>query len=113
MAANYAAEEARVERAAKRLSDLLRQTDECIATAESCTGGLLASALVDLPNASEVFERGYVAYSNASKIELLTVPTIYIERFGAVSGQTAAAMAEGAALASGATANVRCGSAVE
>ncbi len=71
-----------------------------IVTAESCTGGLIAATITDIPGASEVFERGFVTYSNISKIELLTVPTFYIEKFGAVSMEVATAMAEGALLIS-------------
>ncbi|MDA0781113.1 MAG: CinA family protein [Rickettsiales bacterium] len=78
----------------------LRKREYRLATAESCTGGLLSAALTEIPNSSEVFERGYVTYSNESKVELLTVPTYYIEDFGAVSFQTAIAMAEGALLMS-------------
>ncbi|MET0154620.1 MAG: CinA family protein [Rickettsiales bacterium] len=103
---HYAEQRSRADRAARRLSDLLRQTRSRVATAESCTGGLLASAFVDLPGASDVFERGFVTYSNAAKVELLTVPTYYIDRFGAVSKETAAAMAEGATLAAQATVGV-------
>ena len=78
----------------------LRKREYKLATAESCTGGLLSAAITEIPNSSEVFERGYVTYSNDSKVELLTVPTYYIEDFGAVSYQTAVAMAEGALLMS-------------
>lgn len=77
-----------------------------IAVAESCTGGLLAAAITEIPGSSEVFERGFVTYSNEAKIELLTVPTFYIEDFGAVSRETAAAMAEGALLLSKADVSV-------
>lgn len=78
----------------------LRERNYKLVSAESCTGGLLSAALTEIPNSSEVFERGYVTYSNESKIELLTVPTFFIEDFGAVSHQTAVAMAEGALLMS-------------
>lgn len=86
-----------------RAITLLRRGGDRLATAESCTGGMVASAFVDAPGASDIFERGYVAYSNEAKIELLTVPKTYIHSFGAVSAETAKAMAEGAALASHAT----------
>lgn len=67
-----------------------------IATAESCTGGLVAAALTDIPGSSAVFERGFVTYSNAAKNELLGVPEEMIIAHGAVSEQVARAMAEGA-----------------
>lgn len=71
-----------------------------LATAESCTGGLISMAITEVPGASEVFERGFVTYSNESKIDLLTVPTFYIEDYGSVSMEVAVAMAEGALLMS-------------
>jgi nicotinamide-nucleotide amidase len=67
-----------------------------LATAESCTGGLVSAALTDVPGASAVFDRGFVTYSNEAKIELLGVPAALIEAQGAVSAGTATAMAEGA-----------------
>ena len=67
-----------------------------IATAESCTGGLVAAALTAIPDASEVVERGFVTYSNKAKTELLGVPAETIAEHGAVSAETAAAMARGA-----------------
>lgn len=73
-----------------------------IATAESCTGGLVAAALTDVPGASAAFERGFVVYSNEAKAELLGVPRALLRRFGAVSAPTARAMALGARSKSGA-----------
>lgn len=67
-----------------------------LATAESCTGGLLASLLTDVPGCSHAFERGFVAYSETAKIELLGVPTRMLEDEGTVSQSVAAAMARGA-----------------
>jgi nicotinamide-nucleotide amidase len=67
-----------------------------IATAESCTGGLLAGALTEIPGSSDVFERGFVTYSNEAKAELLGVPAELIASHGAVSEEVARAMAEGA-----------------
>lgn len=67
-----------------------------IATAESCTGGMVAAALTDIPGSSAVVERGFVTYSNAAKSELLGVPADAIAVHGAVSEQVARAMAEGA-----------------
>ena len=67
-----------------------------IAVAESCTGGLLAGALTSVAGSSDVFERGFVTYSNAAKIEMLAVPSDTIASYGAVSAETTAAMARGA-----------------
>jgi len=67
-----------------------------IATAESCTGGLIAGALTDVAGSSDVFERGFVTYSNAAKREMLGVRAETLEAFGAVSEQVAREMAEGA-----------------
>jgi len=67
-----------------------------IATAESCTGGLLAGALTDIAGSSDVFERGFVTYSNPAKTELLGVDPALIAAYGAVSEEVAAAMAAGA-----------------
>ncbi len=66
-----------------------------VAVAESCTGGGLAQELTAVPGSSAWFDRGFVTYSNAAKMELLHVPTTIIETYGAVSEQTAAAMAAG------------------
>ncbi len=67
-----------------------------VATAESCTGGLVAAALTDIPGSSAVFERGFVTYSNQAKTEMLGVPAALIAEYGAVSEPVARAMAEGA-----------------
>jgi nicotinamide-nucleotide amidase len=67
-----------------------------LATAESCTGGLLAGLLTEVPGSSAVLERGFVTYSNAAKTEMLGVPAELISQFGAVSAEVAVAMAEGA-----------------
>lgn len=67
-----------------------------LATAESCTGGLLASLLTDMPGQSHAFERGFVTYTHEAKHELLGVPMEVLETDGAVSERTARAMAEGA-----------------
>jgi len=73
-----------------------------LATAESCTGGLVAGAITDIAGSSGWFERGFVTYSNRAKIEELGVDPEIIARHGAVSEQTAEAMAQGARVASGA-----------
>ncbi len=83
-------------RTAKRLLDLCRVRGLRIATAESCTGGLVAAALTEIAGASDVVECGFVTYSNAAKVALLGVPAGTLTRYGAVSGETAAAMAKGA-----------------
>jgi nicotinamide-nucleotide amidase len=67
-----------------------------VALAESCTGGLVAAALTEVPGSSAVVDRGFVTYSNAAKQEMLGVPEDIIETFGAVSVATAWAMAQGA-----------------
>jgi len=73
-----------------------------VAVAESCTGGLVCAALTEIPGASDVFEAGYVTYSNASKIGGLKISEDVVGTFGAVSIATAWAMARGALEASGA-----------
>jgi competence/damage-inducible protein CinA-like protein len=75
---------------------LLRERGLTVAVAESCTGGLLAARLTSVPGASAFLERGYVTYSNASKVELLGVDPALLASAGAVSAETAAAMAGGA-----------------
>ena len=82
-------------RAEKLLADA-RAKGLKIATAESCTGGLIAGLLTEIPGSSDVFERGFVTYSNDSKHELLAVPRAILQAHGAVSEQTASAMAAGA-----------------
>jgi len=72
-----------------------------IATAESCTGGLIAGALTEIPGSSDVVDRGFVTYSNAAKTEMLGVTPEALDAYGAVSEQVAAQMAEGARRAAG------------
>jgi nicotinamide-nucleotide amidase len=86
-----------------RATDLIaryRAAGLMAATAESCTGGLIAGLLTEIPGSSNVLERGFVVYSNAAKEELLGVPAETLASYGAVSGETARAMAEGALRAS-------------
>ncbi len=71
-----------------------------LATAESCTGGLIAAVLTEIPGSSDVLDRGFVTYSNAAKSDMLGVPPGLIEANGAVSGPVAASMAAGALLRS-------------
>lgn len=73
-----------------------RKRGELIATAESCTGGLVAATITSIPGCSDCFERGFVTYSNVAKSEMLGVPAWLIERHGAVSEDVARAMAGGA-----------------
>lgn len=73
-----------------------------IATAESCTGGMIAAAITDIPGASDVFDRGFITYSNPSKTGMLGVEPSLIDEVGAVSDEVACAMAEGALHHSGA-----------
>ena len=67
-----------------------------IATAESCTGGMVAAALTDVPGSSDVFDRGFITYSNAAKVEMLGVQPETLEEHGAVSEAVAYEMARGA-----------------
>ncbi|WP_183933883.1 CinA family protein [Sphingomicrobium lutaoense] len=87
---------------AKAVVDANRAAGRRIALAESCTGGLVSAALTEISGASDVFMVGFVTYSNAAKRIQLNVNAEIIEREGAVSEDTAAAMARGALLASGA-----------
>jgi nicotinamide-nucleotide amidase len=81
---------------AATLLDDLRRRGLMLATAESCTGGLIAGLLTEIAGSSDVVERGFVTYSNAAKAELLGVPEAMLSRYGAVSEAVARAMAEGA-----------------
>lgn len=90
----------RLDRLAKAVLEAACAKDLAIVTAESCTGGLLASLLTDIPGCSHAFERGFVVYTDEAKHELLGVPTRLLEEDGAVSPAVAKAMAEGALAAS-------------
>jgi nicotinamide-nucleotide amidase len=85
---------------AREVIDANRKAGRRIAVAESCTGGLVSAALTEIPGSSEVFEAGYVTYSNAAKMAELNVSLDVVETFGAVSVATAWAMAQGALEAS-------------
>ena len=87
---------------AAALVALCKQRGISIATAESCTGGLLAAAITDIPGASAVFTHGFVTYANEAKTQMLGVPEEVLATHGAVSSETAAAMASGAKNHSGA-----------
>jgi nicotinamide-nucleotide amidase len=82
--------------AAKEILDLCREHRLMLATAESCTGGLLAALLTEIPGSSKVFERGFVTYSNEAKFEMLDVNGGLLNRYGAVSQEVAIAMCQGA-----------------
>ncbi|MBU1385391.1 MAG: CinA family protein [Alphaproteobacteria bacterium] len=92
-----------IETLVDRLLEAADRRDLTLATAESCTGGLIASVLTDVEGRSHVFERGYVVYTNDAKADELAVPLRLIDRHGAVSEPVARAMAEGALRASGAS----------
>ena len=81
---------------AAQVLDVFRARGLKIATAESCTGGLVAGALTEIAGSSDVVDRGFVTYSNAAKEAMLGVPAATLDRYGAVSAETAAAMAAGA-----------------
>jgi nicotinamide-nucleotide amidase len=81
---------------AAALLELCRRKQIKVATAESCTGGLVAATLTEIPGSSDVVERGFVTYSNDAKETMLGVPGTTLRTFGAVSRETAEAMAKGA-----------------
>jgi nicotinamide-nucleotide amidase len=88
------------EAAARALIDAARARGWRIATAESCTGGLVSAAITDIAGSSDVFDRGFVSYSYPAKVAMLGVPQALLTAHGAVSEQVARAMAEGALAAS-------------
>lgn len=88
--------QADLEALAARLGQRLLERGEWLATAESCTGGWVAQCVTAIAGSSGWFERGFVTYSNAAKVEMLGVPETTLERHGAVSEATARAMAQGA-----------------
>jgi PncC family amidohydrolase len=79
----------------KRIGEILREKRLTISVAESCTGGLISHRITNISGSSDYFEEGMVTYSNKSKMQLLDVPKLILESFGAVSAETAKAMAEG------------------
>ncbi len=83
-------------KAARTLVDLLCAKGLKLATAESCTGGLIAGAITEIAGSSDVFDRGFVTYSNEAKAEMLGVPPALVTTHGAVSPEVARAMVEGA-----------------
>ncbi|MDQ3245936.1 MAG: CinA family protein [Pseudomonadota bacterium] len=87
---------------AREVVDANRQAGRMIAVAESCTGGLVCAAITEIPGSSDVFDSGFVTYSNDAKMQMLGVSRDVIETFGAVSVATAWAMAQNALTRSGA-----------
>ncbi|HLW28179.1 MAG TPA: CinA family protein [Kiloniellales bacterium] len=81
---------------AEKLVEALRQRKLMVATAESCTGGLLAGLLTTVPGTSDIFERGFVTYTNEAKMQMIDVPEEILNNQGAVSRECAEAMARGA-----------------
>ena len=94
--------------AAKDVLDICRENHWKVATAESCTGGMIAAVLTAIAGSSDVVDRGFVTYSNEAKAELLGVPAELIESEGAVSERVARAMAEGALERSNASIAISC-----
>ncbi|MFG1411288.1 CinA family protein [Xanthobacter sp. VTT E-85241] len=86
---------------ARRVLEACRAAGLTLATAESCTGGLVIGALTDIAGSSDVVDRGFVTYSNAAKMAMLGVPEAILAAHGAVSEETARAMARGALAAAG------------
>ena len=80
---------------AMKLGDALHAQQRMLATAESCTGGWVAKVLTDIPGSSSWFDRGFVTYTNQAKQDMLGVPAMTLEKYGAVSEQTVQAMARG------------------
>lgn len=81
---------------AQQLGQLLKSKEKKIATAESCTGGWIAQIITEVSGSSAWFDRGFVTYSNAAKMQMLGVKSETLDKFGAVSTQTATEMADGA-----------------
>ena len=88
--------ETSIEELVQQLAAKLIEKGWMLATAESCTGGMIAAACTDLAGSSQWFDRGFVTYSNEAKTEMLGVPAELIEKHGAVSEEVVRAMAEGA-----------------
>lgn len=81
---------------ARQIIDILKDAKQTIVTAESCTGGMIATALTDVPGSSAAFYGGYVTYANTAKSRMIHVQARLIRDYGAVSNQVARAMADGA-----------------
>lgn len=92
-----------IEQLATRIVTEFTQRNLTVATAESCTGGLIAGALTEVAGSSAVVDRGYITYSNTAKIEMIGVSNAVLMEYGAVSRQTALQMVDGALKRSGAS----------
>jgi len=88
---------------ADRLGQSLKKSGDIMTTAESCTGGWIAQVITEIPGSSAWFDRGFVTYSNAAKVQMLGVNPKTLEQYGAVSAETAAEMVTGALAHSDAT----------
>ena len=98
--------QANIEELVQQLAAKLTEKGWMLATAESCTGGMIAAACTDLAGSSQWFERGFVTYSNEAKTDMLGVPASLIAQHGAVSEEVARAMAQGAVRHSRAQASI-------
>ncbi|MCP4077210.1 MAG: CinA family protein [Gammaproteobacteria bacterium] len=85
-----------IQQLTQHLASLLLQKSIRVCTAESCTGGLIAKTFTDLAGSSEWFDRGFVTYSNQSKVDMLGVQSVTLQKYGAVSEEVASEMAVGA-----------------
>lgn len=85
---------------------ILKEKGYSLTTAESCTGGMIASTLINVAGISEIYKEGYITYANDSKQKLLGVEAEALEQFGAVSEEVALQMAKGAAMAAGAEVSI-------
>lgn len=85
------------------LLEIAKERGAVLATAESCTGGMIAAAITDIAGSSAVFDRGFVTYSNAAKVQMLGIRPETLDEFGAVSEEIARELATGAIARSGAT----------
>lgn len=88
-------DDAVLQQLAERLGEVLLQRHQLLACAESCTGGFVGKVVTDIPGSSQWFDRGFITYTNQSKTESLGVPAELITQHGAVSEETARAMAAG------------------
>lgn len=95
-----------IRRRAELINHTLATRGQMIVTAESCTGGLIAGALTDVPGSSEAVHGGFITYANEAKEAMIGVPATLIEAYGAVSEQVARAMAEGALKTTGAAISI-------
>jgi len=85
-----------VQTLAKKLLDLAKQKSIRVVTAESCTGGMVAAAITSVSGSSDVFDRGFITYSAAAKVEMLGIDDELVRKFSVISSEVAEAMAEGA-----------------